>query len=232
MKVITAHPASIELHRTSSLHPLMTDSEFTSLVDDIGLNGQLEPIKLYRGKVVDGRHRLKAALELGLDFIKCVELPNNTTIEELRTIVMMTEQRRHQTTSQRACTAYLDLLSCAKGTTTQAVQARTYGINKALLSKCKKVNDVLGTNVIKQLADGKVTTVLVNGHYIKYTCVSRLYNDLMRKAEHEETKKTLADLRVNYTQIDIEVRSAQGRKTKEEIEYYLKSWINHMTPGE
>ena len=115
---------------------------------------------------------------------------------------------------------------------TQAEQARNYGISKVYLSKCKKVVEKLGTDVLTQLSEGKVAHVLVNGHYINYSCVIRLYGDLTRKAEKAEHRTPLNDLDVNYTAIDVEVRAIQSRKTKEEQDYFLRSWIEHSVPGE
>jgi hypothetical protein len=45
----------------------MTKAEFNGLVDDIREHGQIEPIWLHEGKVLDGRHRLKACRELDVE---------------------------------------------------------------------------------------------------------------------------------------------------------------------
>jgi hypothetical protein len=45
----------------ADLFPRMTEAEFTALVEDIKANGLRQPIVLYQGKILDGRHRQDAA---------------------------------------------------------------------------------------------------------------------------------------------------------------------------
>ena len=45
----------------------MNSDEFNALKQSIQRNGQSEPILLFQGKVVDGRHRLKACQELVIE---------------------------------------------------------------------------------------------------------------------------------------------------------------------
>lgn len=49
-----------EIHPLADLVPSMTLGEYAELRDDIARNGLLDPIVLYEGKVLDGRHRLRA----------------------------------------------------------------------------------------------------------------------------------------------------------------------------
>ena len=48
------------LHDIVNTHPVMTDVQFTSFKNSIESKGQMEAVLLYRGKIVDGRHRYKA----------------------------------------------------------------------------------------------------------------------------------------------------------------------------
>jgi site-specific DNA-methyltransferase (adenine-specific) len=54
------------VHEICSLFPEMTPKEFADLKEHMAVHGQQELIVLHEGKVIDGRHRLKACLELGL----------------------------------------------------------------------------------------------------------------------------------------------------------------------
>ena len=56
----------IDIHDVAYLFPEMQEQEFEELKQDIGRNGLQMPILLYGGKVVDGRHRLRACTELGI----------------------------------------------------------------------------------------------------------------------------------------------------------------------
>ena len=44
----------------------MTESQYQPFKEDIAKNGQLEPIDILDGMVIDGRHRQRACLELGI----------------------------------------------------------------------------------------------------------------------------------------------------------------------
>jgi len=55
-----------EEHKHAKLFPLMTDGELSELVEDIERNGQLNPIVLLDGKILDGRNRQKACNILGI----------------------------------------------------------------------------------------------------------------------------------------------------------------------
>ena len=47
--------------------PLMEGEAYESLVKDIRANGLVHPIWLYRGKILDGRNRLRACIEAGVE---------------------------------------------------------------------------------------------------------------------------------------------------------------------
>lgn len=61
-----------EVHEAALLFPEMGERAFMDLCDDIKENGLLEPLVLYEGKVLDGRHRLKACQALGVT-PRCVD---------------------------------------------------------------------------------------------------------------------------------------------------------------
>lgn len=58
-----------EVHPLAKLFPLMPENEFKQLKSDIAKNGQVEPIIVdHSGKILlDGRNRLKACKELGIE---------------------------------------------------------------------------------------------------------------------------------------------------------------------
>ena len=55
----------LDLHPLCKLFPPMSDAEFTSLKNDIDMNGQITPIILFDGFILDGGNRYKAVTELG-----------------------------------------------------------------------------------------------------------------------------------------------------------------------
>ena len=96
-------PEPIEAHRLAEMLPPMDDLEYAALRNDIAANGQQEPIVLYQGKVLDGRHRQKALFDLGI-LPKYLDLPEGT--DPLR-YVYSKALHRNLDQSQKACAAAL-----------------------------------------------------------------------------------------------------------------------------
>lgn len=92
---------SYEPHPLADLLPVMPDDSFRELVEDIRANGQLQPITLYEGKILDGRHRDRACRELGIAPIT----EDYTGDNPAGYVLSLNVQRRHLTTSQRAMIA-------------------------------------------------------------------------------------------------------------------------------
>ena len=57
----------MKFHEYAGLFPLLTGEEFDALVADIEKNGLIEPVWLYEGKILDGRNRYRACLDLGTE---------------------------------------------------------------------------------------------------------------------------------------------------------------------
>lgn len=79
----------------------MQDDEYERLKDDIAINGQLEPIVLYEGKVLDGRNRYKALCDIGLK----TDFEEYQGDQPLSYVISKNLHRRHLTASQRAIMA-------------------------------------------------------------------------------------------------------------------------------
>ncbi len=90
---------ALQVHRLALLLPEMGQAEFSMLVDDIEAHGVHEPITLYEGQVLDGRHRVRAAIECG----KPVESKTFTgsDAEAQALVLSLNLHRRHLTIEQR-----------------------------------------------------------------------------------------------------------------------------------
>lgn len=93
-----------EIHPVAYIFPRMSEGEFEQLKSDIAANGQQTPILLHEGKVVDGRHRLRACKELNItpQFAE-LEAANDQKVEQV--VVSINLHRRHLTDSQKALIA-------------------------------------------------------------------------------------------------------------------------------
>jgi phage N-6-adenine-methyltransferase len=102
MSAATALPVN---ERIVSIFPSMGEAEYADFRADVEANGLLSPITVWRGEVVDGRHRARACSELGIE-PRCTELPDAWGQERVvRHIVSLNLHRRHLDTSQRGLVA-------------------------------------------------------------------------------------------------------------------------------
>ena len=104
MKMFQEYP----VHELADIFPAMTGDEYEALKTDIEAQGQLDPVPLWREnpgtawQVLDGRHRLRACAELGIE-PRYAELPDGTN--PARHVVAANLNRRHLSESQRAMIA-------------------------------------------------------------------------------------------------------------------------------
>jgi phage N-6-adenine-methyltransferase len=105
----------MQFHPVASMFPMMEGAEFDAFVSDIATHGQLEPIVVYEGMVLDGRNRWRACERLGL-VPETREWENGRDPESF--VVSLNLHRRHLSREQR------DGLICslrAKGKTLQEI---------------------------------------------------------------------------------------------------------------
>jgi hypothetical protein len=87
------------IHPLADIIPAMSDSEYQDLLADIkGPHGLLEPITLFEGKVLDGRHRLRACEEAGIE----PKFDEYKGSDPAAFVLAKNVKRRHLTTSQIA----------------------------------------------------------------------------------------------------------------------------------
>jgi len=91
----------MEIHPLAALIPAMTPDELEKLTADIGHNGLLDPIVLFEGKILDGRHRAQACEESGVT-PRFVEFAGK---DPLDFVIAKNLHRRHLSTTQKAMLA-------------------------------------------------------------------------------------------------------------------------------
>ena len=92
------------IHEIAQKLPAMSPAEFNALIDDIRAHGQREPIKLYEGKILDGRNRYLACLRVGVE--PRVEQWQPVADENpVDYVLSLNVARRHLSESQRAMVA-------------------------------------------------------------------------------------------------------------------------------
>jgi|GEM_PF-3375476 len=91
-----------EKHPAADLFPMMSELQFQHLKADIKEHGQREDIIVWCGLLIDGRNRLRACTELGIE-PQISELMEET--DPVKYVLSENLHRRHLTTNQRACVA-------------------------------------------------------------------------------------------------------------------------------
>jgi N6-adenosine-specific RNA methylase IME4 len=92
----------MDFHEVAGIFPLLEGDEYRSLRDDISANGLLEPIWIHDNKIIDGRNRYIACMDLGIE-------PQYRQWDGRGSLVgfavSLNLKRRHLTSSQRAMVA-------------------------------------------------------------------------------------------------------------------------------
>lgn len=157
MKTTTLKVEDIEIHELAHLTPVMTEGRFKALKQSITDLGQKLPIVMYRGKCIDGRHRIRAFRELGLTDIESINENSQMSIEDIKeTILNGYEQRRHQTPTQSAIMAYREWLACkaAGEKVSQGAIAEKHGIGLKQIGRAKQLQSAAGDDIIELLFQG------------------------------------------------------------------------------
>lgn len=92
----------MEFHEVANIFPLLTGTEYVVLREDIKSNGLIEPIVLYEGKILDGRNRYTACLDIGIE-PQCEEYSGKQS--PLDYVISKNLHRRHLNETQRAVVA-------------------------------------------------------------------------------------------------------------------------------
>mgnify|MGYP000910618129 CR=1 FL=1 len=167
----------LTFHEYADIFPMLSLEELDTLAADIAANGLLEPITLYEGKVLDGRNRYVACLNVAVD----PRFTQYTGDDPLGFVVSKNLHRRQLTSSQRAVVALeverhiganLEAVRREKisqyrqtGETTQIVEssqpaaeqaARMVGTNRQYVSDAKKIA-AQAPELIPQIASGAMT---------------------------------------------------------------------------
>ena len=92
-----------DYHSYCDLLPEMTADDFNALVSDIKENGLINPIVLFENQILDGKHRYKACLELGIE--PKIETFTGNKEQALHFVISQNIARRHLLTGQKAALA-------------------------------------------------------------------------------------------------------------------------------
>lgn len=187
----------VNTHELANLTPTMSEEDFNRLKLSIGGLGQLQPIVMYQGKMIDGRHRLKALKELDHNSIIVYKnLKSNLTYEEVREMVVNGfENRRHETPTQKAIMAWYHIQSeASKGhKVSQTIAAHLFGTNRMLLGRVKKLEELRGKDIIKALFDGQKIKLASGSMSDSLISIIKHY-EALNEADFKQEEQKIIDL--------------------------------------
>ena len=103
------------LSKLALLYTEIPPPEFQALVESIREGGLRRPITLWRGQIIDGRHRYEACLQAGVE-PHFVELPDDAdAFNAFNYVLDENSARRHMSDSQRAIAAHRTWEEAASG---------------------------------------------------------------------------------------------------------------------
>jgi hypothetical protein len=154
----------LKIHPAAELFPPMTEAEFLGLKQDIREHGQREDIVVWQGQLIDGRHRLRACRELGIE-PQVAELMDET--DPWQYVVSHNLHRRHLTTAQRAMVA--DKLASRKqgekkpdsgiplSQPTQAEAATMLNVSLDSVKQARKIRKTATPETVAAVERGEIT---------------------------------------------------------------------------
>jgi N6-adenosine-specific RNA methylase IME4 len=142
----------------------MNGEQFNALIEDIKTNGLLSPIVLFEGQILDGRHRYKACVNLGIE----PDVEEFEGDDPLAFVISHNLSRRHLDESQRAMIA--GKISNMKGgenrhtlaapigasKVSKAEAAKKLNVGAKSVERARKVLDKGTPELVQAVEDGKV----------------------------------------------------------------------------
>lgn len=189
-----------QTHPHANVMPAMTAGEFLALKADILENGQHETIKLFDGKILDGRHRYQACCELDIQ-PKTEDWAGTNPLEYVLSVNL---QRRHLTESQRAMAA-AEIATLPKGANqhtaaaapTQQSIAKLFAVSPDSIQRGKKIISHGSDVLIEQVRNGEISVAKA----AELVTLSKNKQAAALKAAERETLAHAAEIRAKRGEV-------------------------------
>ena len=197
-------------------NPLHTDMEYEATKASMVKLGQLDPILMLNGVCIDGRHRTKIAIELGVH-VRCLDVDGTAERDLILLCNKNVMSGRDYDNSQKAIQA-LGLVNAYGMTAVEA--ARSMKVDKRLVSYAATIKGFGRVDILDELLKNKDSKVKIDSMERPSRSLELLAKFV--KAESEKSKVVVDDSeRINWeadTYIKTEVGKAWYYNTIEEIE--------------
>jgi hypothetical protein len=188
----------MEPHPAAMLLPAMSEAEYGELKNDIQTNGLREPIWVYDNQVLDGRHRLRACVELDVEF----ETHEYTGGDPFGFVVSMNLHRRHLTAEQRRATA--EALLKADPTRSDRAIARLAKVDHKTVAAARAEGEATGE--IPQLKETKGTDGKIRPRVKRSSTPTTATTATKRSKEHGAKTAAASQKRVSVKDLVKEYR--------------------------
>ncbi len=149
-----------DFNDTANAFHYINGDAYDTLKEDIRINGILEPIYLFEGKIIDGRNRYRIAKELGLDDIPTQEYEGDNPVGFVQS---MNLHRRQLTPSQKAAAAAF-LAEFKQGQhideeeyETQEAIAKKLGISRRMVVEATSLKKNADAELIERVKAGDIS---------------------------------------------------------------------------
>lgn len=223
--------SEVEIHELANLTPSMTEAEFKGLKLSIHENGQQMPIKMYRGKCIDGRHRVKALRELGIADVFYENENSQLSLDDIRTkILTVYERRRHQTPTQKAIMAYREYQRVRESgdKVGQGTIAESLGTTIKQLGRAKQLEEVAGKDIVELLFQGNKINIGTDAHPNNTDSLDSLINYFKKHREMIVIQTKSTNISEDYTDEEMATLNEALNKLQSEYSHRMLSRLNFM----
>jgi len=131
-------------HDASMIEPEMSVSDYDAFKYDVEQVGKIHTACIvYNDKLLDGRHRQKVAIELGIS-LPIVKLYGDYTMSELKEFVRSKHMNRNKTLAQKLVQAFRYKQSVVN--VTYSMAANRYGVNEKAVKRITNLYNLLSEN--------------------------------------------------------------------------------------
>lgn len=230
----------LQPHEYSQMFPLMSGSDYEALRDDIRENGQYELITLFEGKILDGRNRYNACIDLQIE-PRLVAFDGSSE-EALEYALSKNLHRRQLTVAQRALVAAsMSVLrkqkseSEGKPAALDVEQAaKLLGVSpRTVSSACKVVRD--GSPGLQEAVKSGKVTISAAEHVAKLPqdeqqiLCSKGANELRKKAKALREAEGGAPRKSQQKNSPSILEAAQEAEPEHEISAFDETYLPEIT---
>ena len=241
--VRTMQVDQVEIHELAHLTPTMTKEDFTRLKLSIKEHGQENPIMLYRGKCIDGRHRVKALRELGIELVTYESENSQLSIDDVRDkILHVYENRRHETPTQKAIMAWREYQRLRElgEKIGQGEVADWMGTTIKQLGRAKQLDEVAGKDIVELLFQGNRINIGTEAHPNNTDSLSSLINYFKKHREMIVIQTKSTNISEDYTDEEMltlndalnKLQSEYSHRMLSRLAFMLRSTLNEAIQAE